>query len=403
VNILVVHNSYMQTGGEDRAVQTETTLLRRSGHKVFEYLKCNREIENYGLRKKAALGWRTTWSSTAFREILGVIDDVCPDVVHVHNTLPLISPSIYYACRRAGVAIVQTLHNYRLICPSGNLFRQGRPCEECVGRKVPWPGMVHGCYGNSHLRTSAVAGMLGIHRYMKAWSEVVDVYVALTEFGRRKFVEAGLPADRIVVKPNCVEDDAHERVGPGEYALYVGRLSQEKGLSTLLRAWESLSSVPLMIVGDGPLGGLVRSVANRRTGGLIRALGEQPREVVLDNVLRARFLVLPSECYEGFPLSLVEAFASGLPVIGSGHGAVAEVVDHGKTGLLFKPGDVRELVSTVLWAWSHPEEMATMGRNAREAYLARYSEASNYQQLLNIYTRAIGSSHWPSPSTMTGV
>jgi glycosyltransferase involved in cell wall biosynthesis len=231
--------------------------------------------------------------------------------------------------------------------------------------------------------------MLGVHRLAGTWKNLIHVYVALTEFGRLKLIEAGLPAEKIVVKPNCLPNDPGERAGRGDYALFAGRLSDEKGIGTLIRAWERLDGIPLTIVGDGPLRQLVQSSVLRLRRASIRFMGFQQRDVVLEMMRSARFLVFPSECYEGFPLTLLEAFASGLPVIGAAHGAVEEIIMRDAAGLLFTPGDDQALASTVQLAWDSPDRTTELGRRARKAYEGRYTGAKNRGQLLEIYAKAM--------------
>ncbi|GAP62436.1 hypothetical protein ARMA_0859 [Ardenticatena maritima] len=311
-----------------------------------------------------------------------------PDVAHFHNTFLMISPAAYYACQEEGVPVVQTLHNYRLICPGALLMREGRVCEECVGRTAPWPSVMHGCWRGSRLQTSVVAAMLMVHRAMKTWSEQVDIYIALTDFARRKFIEGGLPAEKIVVKPNFVDPDPGVGRHEGNYALFVGRLSPEKGMHTLLRAWRMLKDVPLKIVGDGPLRAEVEAFIGREGLTEVEVLGRKAREDVFCLMQKARVLVFPSECYENFPVSVAEAFACGLPVIASRLGAIAEIVEDGRTGLLFNPNDPEDLAVTVEWAWTHSEKLAEMGREARRAYEEKYTAERNYALLMDIYAQA---------------
>jgi glycosyltransferase involved in cell wall biosynthesis len=306
-----------------------------------------------------------------------------PEVVHFHNTFPLLSPACYDAARKQGAAVVQTLHNYRLLCPGALLERDSDPCESCVGRRLAWPGILHGCYRASRAATAALAGMTALHRAAGTWNRAVDVYVALTRFARARFVEGGLPAAKIVVKPNFVWPDPGAGAGSGGYALFAGRMSQEKGLETLAAAWKLLDGVPLLkAAGDGPLVGTLTGVRG------IELLGRRAREDVLGLMREASFLVFPSLCYEGLPMAILEAFACGLPVIASRLGAMAEVVEDGRTGLLFRPGDAGELASTIEWAVTHPAELGRMRREARAEFEGRYTAGLNHRALIEIYERA---------------
>jgi glycosyltransferase involved in cell wall biosynthesis len=390
VRILVAHNAYQHRGGEDAVVEAEARLLAEHGHAVIRYQRNNDELRNGGGFSLRA-GFEAVWASRSYREVEALIAKEKPDVAHFHNTLALISPSAYYACHEQGVPVVQTLHNYRLLCPSATLMRVGRVCEACLGRSVPWPGMVHACYRDSRAATAAVAGMLAVHRAIGTWRGKVDVYVALTEFARRKFIEGGLPAERIVVKPNFVSPDPGLKQGACEYALYVGRLTEEKGPRVLLKAWARLDGhVPLRIVGDGPL----REELTGQVGAMgltgTELLGLVSSEKIAGLLHGARFLVFPSVWYEGFPLTIAEAFACGVPVIASRLGSVAEIVADGKTGLHFTAGDDADLAAKVEWAWTHPNEMEGMGRAARREFEEKYTSAANCKRLMEIYELAMG-------------
>lgn len=386
MRVLQLHNQYQQAGGEDVVVRAERELLGSHGHEVDLLEADNAEIVGFSGKVKAALG--TIYSPTAKARVAARIAAFQPDLVHVHNFFPLLSPSVYYACREARVPVVQTLHNYRLICPNALLLRSGRPCEECVGKSVPWPGLLHACYRGSRAGSAAVAAMIGVHRQMGTWMNAVDVFIAATNFSRDKLIEGGLPAEKVAVKPNFVPDPGSAGDGRGGFALFVGRLSQEKGIATLLSAWERTNcAIPLKLAGDGPLAG---KVARRAVGGRIQYFGVQPRGEILELMRKAAFLVFPSIGYEGLPMVIVEAFSSGLPVVAAGHGSMASLVDHGRTGLHFRPGDAGDLAAKIEWVVANPAEMVRMRREARAEYLAKYTPKRNYQMLMEIYDRVTG-------------
>lgn len=311
-----------------------------------------------------------------------------PDVAHFHNTFMMLSPSVYYACKDAGVPVVQTLHNYRLLCPSAILYRHGRVCEACAGRAVAWPGVQHACYRGSAAATAVTAGMLTVHRLLGTWARAVDRYIAITEFARRKFVEAGLPAEKVVVKPNFLDVDPGTGEHDGGYCLFVGRLTEEKGVRTLLAAWRLLGGrVPLKIAGDGPLAPEVAAAAAAAPS--IEWVGPRSRAEVVALMKRAALLICPSVWYEGgSPMVVVEAFATGLPVVSSRLGGMAESVTDGHTGLHFTPGDAADLAARVEWAVADAGRLRQMGRNAREEFEARYTAERNYERLLAIYEEA---------------
>jgi glycosyltransferase involved in cell wall biosynthesis len=382
LRILQVHNTYQQAGGEDAVVANEGALLSGRGHDVRLWSANNDEIEGAWAKLKTA--WQVPYSHEARRDLAEAIAEFKPDVVHVHNFFPLLTPSIYDACRSAGVPVVQTLHNFRTICAGALLLRDGRPCEDCIGAS-PYQGALHGCYRGSRLGSLAVARMISRHRRQGTWQTKVDRFIALTDFAKAKFVEAGFPADKISVKPNFAVNLETRHVETARSgALFVGRLSMEKGIGTLLKAWRGLD-VPLRIAGDGPLMSIVRGAGTLN----VAPLGTLPPDAVSQEMARAAFLVMPSEWYETFGMVIIEAFCHGLPVIASRLGAMAEIVEDGVTGLAFTPGDPEDLSVKVRWASEHSEEMLEMGRTARRIYEAKYTPEVNYGQLFAVYEDAI--------------
>jgi glycosyltransferase involved in cell wall biosynthesis len=385
MKILAVHNRYQRPGGEDQVFVDETALLETRNHRVLRYEVHNEQVKQVN---RLILAKDTVWNTSAYRELGALIRRERPDVVHFHNTLPLVSPAGYYAARAEGVPVIQTLHNYRLLCPVALFFRDGRVCEDCMGKTVPWPGVVHRCYRGSRAASGVVATMLTVHRALRTWTEMVDVYVALTEFARNKFIEGGLPAGKIVVKPNFVAPDPGQGPGGGGYALFVGRLAPEKGTGTMLAAWDRLGTrIPLKIVGDGPLRDRVVEAAARQSN--VEWLGHRPVADVHELMGKADMLVFPSQWYETFGRVAAEAFAAGTPVIAANIGAVAELVEHGRTGLKFRPGDAEDLVTQVEWALSHPAELRSMREEVRAEFEAKYTAERNYRTLMEIYEAAL--------------
>jgi glycosyltransferase involved in cell wall biosynthesis len=385
MKILAVHNRYQRPGGEDQVFVDETTLLETRNHRVLRYEVHNDQVKQ---ANRLALAKDTVWNTSAYRELGALIRRERPHVVHFHNTLPLVSPAGYYAARAEGVPVIQTLHNYRLLCPVALFFRDGRVCEDCLGKAVPWPGVVHRCYRGSRTASGVIATMLTVHRALRTWTEMVDVYVALTEFARNKFIEGGLPAGKIVVKPNFVAPDPGRGQGGGGYALFVGRLAPEKGTETMLAAWDRLGTrIPLKIVGDGPLRDQVVEAAARQSN--VEWLGHRPVEDVHALMGKADMLIFPSQWYETFGRVAAEAFAAGTPVIAANIGAVAELVEHGRTGLKFRPGDPEDLVTQLEWALSHSAELRRMREEVRAEFEAKYTAERNYRALMEIYEAAL--------------
>jgi len=339
MKVLLVHNSYTQPGGEDTVVAREARMLRDTGHTVIEYSRSNKELE--GLWKRPLLPIGVIWASDALRDLRKLVIRERPDVAHFHNTFAVISPAAYFAFGEHEIPVIQSLHNPRLICPSANFYRGGKVCTDCLGRTMPWPGIVHGCYRNSHVGTAVVGTMIAMHGWLGTWANRVDMYVVFTEFYRDLFVRHGLPSDKIVIKPHFVSPDPGMRCAcDGDYALFIGRLDAEKGIRTVMRAWKQLGGVPLKIRGGGRL--LQETLRVCRDSGLgkVEFVDWLPENEMLAVVKKARFLVWPSEgLYETFGLVAAEAFACGVPVIASGIGAMAEMVKDGRTGLHFRPGD----------------------------------------------------------------
>jgi glycosyltransferase involved in cell wall biosynthesis len=389
MKIVIVHNTYQQPGGEDVAVEAESNLLERRGHTVIRYSRSNDEMAMMSAPRRLLMVKDMIHSEKSKREMLDLLRDERPDLVHVHNTFMMVSPSVFEACREAGIPVVQTLHNYRLLCPGWSLCREGKVCEECIESGL-WRGVWHGCYRDSRLMTAAVALMLQVHRVRGTWSHDVGGYVALTNFARDKFIEGGLPASRIGVKPNFLESDPGKRCSSGGFALFVGRLSAEKGAEVLLQAWQKLKgTIPLVIMGDGPLREPLESEAAARNLSNITFAGWRSRGEILSAMKSASLLITPSLWYEGFPMTVVEAFACGIPVICSRLGGLREIVEDGSTGLHFSPGDAEDLAGKLDLLWTQPARLAEMGRAAREEYKGNYTAERNYELMMQIYTRTM--------------
>jgi glycosyltransferase involved in cell wall biosynthesis len=389
VKVLVVHNYYHQPGGEDATCEQECKLLERNGHQVVFYKRSNKEIESYSRWQRLRLSADTIWNGRSRREFRALLERERPDIVHAHNTFVVLSPSIFAACKERGVPVVQTVQNYRLFCPAATFFRDGKICEECLQHGLV-RSVQHACYHNSRSATAVVALMIATNRSRKTWPAQVDRIIAVTDFSRRKMIEAGLPEGQVVVKPNFVYPDPGEGSGPRDYVLFVGRLSPEKRVTTMLSAWSKLpESIPLKIAGGGPDREALERQA--RDSGLkgVEFLGQIPRAHTLALIQGARFLVFPSEWYEGFPVTICEAFACGTPVVCSRLGAMEEVVADGSTGFHFEPGDSDQLAQKAVWAWNHPDETRRTGRQARREFEARYTAESNYPILMRIYESAI--------------
>jgi len=390
IKVLYSHNYYLQPGGEDTTFTSEVSLLRDNGHEVFEYIEHNRRIEKMN---RISLALKAHWSRETYHKLTNLISKERPDIAHFQNTFPLISPSAYYACRDAGVPVIQALQNPRLLCPSANFYRAGGLCQDCLGKTPPWHGVIHGCYHGSPLQTMAVASMLSLHRWLKIYETKVDFFIVVMDFYRRKFIEGGLPAAKLLVKPHFIYPDPGSRSDQqqGEYALFVNRLNPEKGIRKLLAAWENLKDIPLKIMGSGQLEGEINQFRQAHVlSTTIEMVGRLSRDELMKGYKDARFFVWPSEGYsETFGYVAVESFSCGVPVIASGIGVAKDIVTDGITGLHFNSGDPDDLAAKVRWAWEHPVEIAEMGRNARREYEEKYTAERNYGLLMEIYQKAI--------------
>lgn len=385
MRILMVHNHYQQPGGEDQVFEAESRVLEQQGHSV---VRMHRRYSDLVNMSHAKIARESVWSGETYREVRDTIRREGVQVAHFHNTFPLVSPSAYYAARAQHVPVIQTLHNYRLLCPGAVFYREGRICEDCLGHAVPWHAVQHGCYRGSRVQSAALVGMVSLHRLAQTWQRAVTIYIALTDFARGKFIEGGLPQEKIQVKPNFMASDPGAGDGQGEFALFVGRLTRDKGIEVLLNAWRQLkSSIPLKIVGDGPLQESVQQKAESMP--YVEVLGHQRSEEVLRLMKTATVLIVPSLWYEGFPMTVVEAYACGLPVIASNLGSLSSVVRDKNTGHLFRPGDATDLAACVERTVADASQTSMMRRNARAVFEERYNPEIGYRALIDVYNTAL--------------
>lgn len=390
MQILKVHNYYTDLGGEDTVFHAEVALLRSHGHQVIEYIEYNKKIESMN---KASVALQTLWSLSSHDKLKHTLKEVKPQVVHFHNTFPLISPSAYYACQELGIPVVQTLDNQRLICPAASFYRDGKLCLDCLGKTPPWPGVLHACYHDSRLHTAVVASMLTFHRWLRTWQTKVNVFLCSTHFYRDLFVRAGLPFEKLVVMPHFVQEPPqfNSNKRPGGYALFVGRLDPEKGVKTLLEAWKGLD-IPLKIRGNGRLDEMARMFIKQHQIDMVEFVGRLEGHELSELIGNARFLVVPSEgYYETFGMVIVEAYSRGVPVVASNIGVVPELVTDKHTGLLFEAGNALDLAEKARWMWDHPAEASAMGRNGLKIYKERYTPNQCYFTLIKVYERLINS------------
>ena len=402
MKVLLVHNRYQERGGEDSVVESEKDLLSNHGVEV-ELLQANND-HIVGIKDKLIASAAVFYNPEGVNRLNAAVAAFKPDIVHVHNWFPTLSPAIFGACKKNGVPIVNTLHNYRLLCVKGSLYRNGRPCEDCLGTRLRLPGVLHGCYRGSRSGSAAVTAAMLTHWRLGTWQQAVDKYIALSEFARTKLIEGGLPAEKIDVKPNCLSSDPGVRRGEGGYFAYVGRLTEEKGITTVLECWRQGPDLPLLrIVGAGDREEQVREAASSLHN--VEYLGLRGGNEVLDVIGSAMALICPSRWYEGMPRVVVEAMAVGTPVIASRLGTYLEMIDHGRCGMLFDAGDA-DALRACLREFVHRGGSGEMRAETRRQFDSRYSGEMNIKKLIEIYQQTLsgyGKSRSAEPSLVQAV
>lgn len=384
MKVLFVHNFYQVAGGEDAVYKNEKALLECNGHQVIEYTVDNMSIKS--LWDKVGMIFSTIFSISQYRKIKKVLIENKPDVVHVHNYFPLISPAVFYACKKMNIPVVHTLHNFRAVCPTALLMFDGEICEKSINESAWW-AVKKKVYRDSIFGSFILTCMVELHKKIGTWQQQVNRYIALTDFTKRKYIQAGWPEDKLSIKSNFISDPYNGEAildKKGGYAVYVGRLSDEKGIDLILNAWADVN-IPIKIIGDGPLNSLVKNNTNTK----IEYLGLQSKDEVLEYIKNADFIVMASTCYEGFPMVLVEALACGTCALVPKLGGMAEIIEDGTTGLYFEAANGEDLSIKASWLAANSNSTQLMGVNARRAYLTKYTAITNYQQLKDIYQQSI--------------
>ncbi|MCT8166642.1 MULTISPECIES: glycosyltransferase family 4 protein [unclassified Pseudomonas] len=391
MRILLAHNFYNSAtpSGENQVLEAERRLLAKNGDDVQLFSKYSDSIAKKGKLGVLSAALGTPWRMDIKHELRSVLDGFQPDIVHVHNTFPLISPAIFPAL--AGrAARVLTLHNYRLFCPAAIPMREGKVCIECMQAKSSLPSLIHGCYRESRLATLPMALNVELHRYLGTWRKHVDAFIALSEFQRSLMIDAGLPAEKVFVKPNFYPGSpvVQPWLNREPYVVFVGRLTAEKGVISLLRAWQAWGAAApeLRIVGDGALRDQLESMG---AGLPVRFLGQVDAKEAERQIANARLQILPSEWFEGFPMVIREAFAFGTPAAVSDIGPLPSIVQNGTSGIVFKPAAPDSILACVRDAWHTPGLLERLGQGARLAFEENYTEGANYAILRSIYEQAM--------------
>lgn len=394
MKVLLVHNFYRSSSpsGEDAVFHNEKTMLEKNGSEIIEYTKHSDVLAGKGNIGLLKTSYEMAWSKKTYKELSKIIKETRPDIAHFHNTFPLISPSAYAACRDASVPVVQTLHNFRLICPGALLLRDSKPCESCLDGSL-LPAFKYRCYRDSRLATAALIRMLLINRQKNTYTQLVDRYIALTNFAASRFIKSGFPSEKITVKSNFLPHSPATGTGEGEYAVYVGRLSPEKGVRTLVQAWQDINNdKKLIILGDGPSAGELKTLIDANNLN-IELGGYRNKQEILSIVADAAVQIIPSEWYEGFPMVVLEALSCGTPIIASDIGSLGEIIENNTFGFKFEAGNPTSLANTI-------NDLFDMYDNNKNAYLSfrnrakdefddKYIEEINFKVLKHIYTQVI--------------
>ncbi len=390
MRILIVHNQYQQSGGEDSVVKAEFNILKNAGEDVYLYERSNKEFNDTFWIKKLKLLYDMKWSHKSYQDMRAILKKIHPDVVHFHNIFFILTPSVYQACKDEGVPVVQSLHNFRLLCSNALFFRNNKICEECIEKKDLNRGIVHKCYRNSRVLTTVIVRMLKFHWRRRTRQTIVDHFILASAFGRQKYIAAGIPKDQISIKPNVVYPDTLKQNQDEGYALYIGRLSSEKGVSILLEAWKAIDYIPLKIAGDGPLASELKEYVRIHGITNVEFLGFISEEQYKICMSGAKFLVIPSICYENFPCVVVEAYSYGIPIVASNIGSLPEVVEDRVTGVIFGAGDTHDLTRKIEWIAKNEEGLKGIRKNILQQYEQRYSSRRIHEILMTIYKKVIG-------------
>jgi len=387
VKILIVHNRYQQKGGEDTVVAAEEWLLRSHGHQVETLPADNDHIQSGISSGLAAVG--SIYSFSGKRKMQEALRNHQPDLVHIHNFFPTLSPSIFAACSEAEIPVVHTLHNYRIQCARNSLYREGQVCEECVISRSFFPGIRHACYRSSRAGSAVVGFTMALHAQLGTWSSRISAYIALAKFAAEKLGRFRIPPDRIFVKPNFAIDRGMG-AGDGNYALFAARLTPEKGVQTIIDADAAGAfCMDVVVLGDGPMRPALERAA-ARPGSRLKMKGFVLQDEMLTWMKGAKALLMTSLWYEGgVPIVAIEAFSLGVPVIAGNIGSTAETVLSEGAGMLYAPGDHMEMAAALQRLADHPEATRLMRQRARNYYLATHTPEKNYERLMEIYAHAL--------------
>ena len=388
-NVLLVHNYYRISGGEDTVVRSEKELLELNGHKVILYTRNNNEINDFSIAKKLLLPFTMMFSLKTYRDVKKIIVNENINVVHVHNTLNLLSPSVYYAAQKCNVPVVQTVHNFRLLCPGGTFFRDNHICEECAEKGLLC-AVKHNCYRNSKIQSLVCVIVQMLHRCIGTYKKI-DAYICLSSFSKNKM--AGMISeDKIYIKPNFVnivnnETSNFYEYKKSNYFLFLGRIEQEKGVDFLVNAFEKLPNEKLVVAGDGTLKEWLLNQIEKRKLDNIEFVGFVEKEKKKELIINAKSIIVPSQCYEQFGMVVIEANMYGVPVIASNIGTLPEIVKNGENGFLFEHNSVDGLMNVI----NDFDRLMTPYKSDNAIHYVEkfFSPQVNYLQLMKVYDQII--------------
>lgn len=388
MKVLLIHNYLRPPSGENTVFDAEKELLLNHHRELATYEKSNYEIEKYSLIKKLKIPLHIFWSLKSYKEIKRLIKTNRPDIAHFHNTFPLVSPSAYFACKDEGVPVVQTLHNHRLFCPGGYFLRNGKICKDCVEKGLRC-SINNACYHDSKIQTAGLAAMLYIHRKLETWNKRIDCYITLTKFAKELYSNAGLPEDKISIKPNFIHDLKAYKKESVRFGVFIGRLGVEKGVESLLHALRKTDNLSFKLLGDGPLRNSLEDIKSKLNLKNLEFCGYKSREETISILGKASFLVLPAIYYEGFPMVILEAMSLGKPVITTDLGGLPEIIRDGYNGFIVPSGDINVLSEKMNMLVKDKATCEMMGQNARKEYETKYTPEKNYEMLMDIYKKVI--------------
>ncbi|MFT7381272.1 MAG: glycosyltransferase involved in cell wall biosynthesis [Roseivirga sp.] len=379
MKIVQVHNFYQNLTGDDSVVQEEYQLLTKNGHQVHQFLKHNTDLKATGLLGKVRAAANLRNSAQVGKEFGAMLKIEKPDIVHVHNIFPLITPIVFQVCQEMAVPVIQTLHNYRLLCVNTLFYRDGHICDDCLIEGSLKPGVTNRCYKNSYVQSALLSDSISFHFRKGTWANSVDQYFCLSEFAKEKFIQGGIPKEKLSVKANFVDEPINE-ITYESFILFAGKLEEQKGLLDFIELAKSKPEINFKVAGFCDDTTIFASFAN------VEYLGEITRDKLMEYMSTCQAVLFLSKMYEGMPMTILEAFAHKKAVVARNQGAMKEMIDHGQNGLLFSSfGELSNNLDQLI----KDNRYLELGDNAFTTFRSLYSSDNGYHQLVNGYQKAI--------------